>query len=71
MFDVVGEAVKRHPRRSTGQQGVSAVLAGGLVDALPVGTAMAALAAASLVVSLALTPVLRRAADAATPSRGT
>jgi hypothetical protein len=32
---------------------------------------MAALAAASLVVSLALTPVLRRAADAATPSRGT
>jgi hypothetical protein len=50
-------------------QGVCAVLAGGLADVVPVGTAMAALATASLVVSLALTPALRRAADAATPSR--
>jgi hypothetical protein len=50
-------------------QGVCAVLAGGLADVVPVGIAMSALAAASLVVSLALTPALRRAADAATPAR--
>jgi MFS family permease len=50
-------------------QGVCAVLAGGLADVVPVGVAMSALAAASLVVSLGLTPALRRAADAATPSR--
>ena len=52
-------------------QGVCAVLAGGLADVVPVGTAMAALGTASLAVSLALTPALRRAADAATPSRVT
>ena len=46
-------------------QGVCAVLAGGLADVVPVGSAMAALAAASLAVSLALTPALGRAADAA------
>lgn len=50
-------------------QGVCAVLAGGLADVVPVGMAMSALAAASLAVSLALTPALRRAADAATPVR--
>ena len=50
-------------------QGGCAVLAGALADVVPVGTAMAALAAASLVVSLVLTPALRRAADAATASR--
>jgi MFS family permease len=50
-------------------QAVCAVLAGGLADVVPVGVAMSALAAASLAVSLALTPALRRAADAATPSR--
>ncbi|SOE01264.1 MFS transporter [Blastococcus haudaquaticus] len=44
-------------------QGVCAVLAGGLADIIPVGVAMSALAATSLVVSLALTPALRRAAD--------
>ena len=49
-------------------QGVCAVLAGGLADLIPVGVAMSVLAAASLAVSLALTPALRRAADAATPS---
>ena len=49
-------------------QGVCAVLAGGLADVVPTGMAMAALAAASLLVSLALTPALRRAAAAAMPS---
>ena len=49
-------------------QGLCAVLAGGLADVVPTGTAMCALAAASLAVSLMLTPALRRAADAATPS---
>ena len=47
-------------------QGLCAVLAGGLADLVPVGVAMSVLAAASLVVSLALTPALRRAADAST-----
>lgn len=46
-------------------QGVCAVLAGGLADLIPVGVAMSTLAAASLVVSLCLTPALRRAAVAA------
>lgn len=50
-------------------QGICAVLAGGLADVVPVGVAMSALAAASLVVSVMLTPGLRRAAAAATPSR--
>ena len=56
--------------RMTGQ-GVCAVLAGGLADAVGVGTAMAALAAASLVVSAALTPALRRAAASAVDRVGT
>jgi MFS family permease len=50
-------------------QGVCAVLAGALADRIPTGTAMSVLAAASVLVSLALIPGLRRAADAATPSR--
>ncbi|RBY89500.1 MFS transporter [Blastococcus sp. TF02A-30] len=50
-------------------QGVCAVLAGALADLIPVGTAMTVLAGASLAVSFCLTPALRRAADAATPSR--
>ncbi|WP_164704346.1 MFS transporter [Blastococcus litoris] len=50
-------------------QGVCAVLAGALADVVPTGTAIGVLAAASLAVSLGLTPALRRAADAATPSR--
>ncbi len=43
-------------------QGLCAALAGGLADAVGPGTAMAVLASASLVVSLALGPGLRRAA---------
>ena len=50
-------------------QGLCAVLAGALADLIPTGTAMSVLAAASILVSLSLTPALRRAADAATPSR--
>ncbi|WP_369258136.1 MFS transporter [Geodermatophilus amargosae] len=55
--------------RMTGQ-GVFAVLAGALGDALTPGSAVAALAVVSLAVSLALAPGLRRAADrAAAPAR--
>ncbi|MGY1778932.1 MFS transporter [Geodermatophilus sp. SYSU D01036] len=50
--------------RMTGQ-GVFAVLAGALGDAVPPGTAMAVFAATSLAVSLALTPGLRRVAGRA------
>jgi predicted MFS family arabinose efflux permease len=54
--------------RMTGQ-GVFAALAGALGDLLPPGTAMTVLAVASLAVSLALGPGLRRAADRAAASR--
>jgi predicted MFS family arabinose efflux permease len=50
-------------------QGLCAVLAGGLADLIPTGVAMSTLAAASLLVSLALTQVLRRAASAAMSAR--
>lgn len=56
--------------RMTGQ-GVFAVLAGGLGDALSPGTAVTVLAAMSLVVSLALGPGLRRAAARAGQDVGT
>ena len=52
-------------------QGVRAVLAGALADVVPVGTAMAVLAAASLVASAVLTPALRRAAASAVDRVGT
>ncbi len=50
-------------------QGVCAALAGGLADVVPAGPAMALLALASLAVSVALVPGLRRVADRAA-SRG-
>jgi predicted MFS family arabinose efflux permease len=46
-------------------QGICAVLAGGLADRIPTGSAMSVLAAASVIVSLSLTPALRRAAAGA------
>ncbi|MGY1671977.1 MFS transporter [Geodermatophilus sp. SYSU D00710] len=46
-------------------QGLCAALAGGLADVVSAGPAMAVLGLASLVVSLALVPGLRRAADRA------
>jgi hypothetical protein len=49
-------------------QGVFAVLAGALGDALSPGTAVTVLAVASLGVSVALGPGLRRAADRAAAS---
>jgi len=56
--------------RMTGQ-GVFAVLAGALADAVGTGPAVTALAAVSLVVSLALGPGLRRAAERASRSPST
>ncbi len=56
--------------RMTGQ-GVFAVLAGALADVVGAGSAITALAAVSLVVSLALGPGLRRAADHASRASST
>jgi predicted MFS family arabinose efflux permease len=57
--DVRGQALGLHSTGMMGMQAVGATLAGAVAQHLPVGTAMTVMAAASIAVSLALTPGLR------------
>jgi hypothetical protein len=60
---VRGHALGLHSSGMLTMQGVAALLAGTLAGLMPTGQAMAVMAAASLAVTLALTPALRRTSD--------
>lgn len=55
-----GQVLGLHSSGMLGMQGLGALAAGALAEAVPTGTAMALVAAASLLVTAALTPALRR-----------
>jgi hypothetical protein len=58
--DVRGQALGLHSAGMLAMQAVGATVAGGVAQYLPVGVAMAVMAAASLAVTAALAPALRR-----------
>ena len=61
--DVRGQALGLHSAGMLTMQAVGATVAGALAQVLPVGTAMAVMAVASLCVTAALTPAMRRPAS--------
>lgn len=59
--DMRGQALGLHSSGMLAMQGLGAVLAGTVAEFIPVGAAMALMGTTSLLVTLALTPALRRA----------